>query len=704
MLDKPKPKPDIDAAVAFLEAFRPGGPWNLTAIVPDGPITSATFRDPQKAKAWIGKHSLKANMHFTVNPAPKPSGKGGRVQKVDVHILEYRHADLDVDKLSADHELAALSLPQRKIAVGEDMDLSDLTPSLLIDSGGGLQGLWRLPSPIPATPENVELIESQNRWLAGQFAGGEPECANIDRLLRLPGTINHPSAKKLARGRTPVLAGLVSSIGEIHDAEKFGQVAAPSRIEADFDIGIPEVVTDLDALAAEYGLPERLVTIIREGRLPEPKQGDDTRSAWLFDATCGLARSGVPGEVIAGVLLNPEWAISASIFDHPGRPPEEQAVREAARALSALAASRQPDVDQLSAHPVDTSITGGPTGPQRHRFHLYSMRELRDAPLPVWLVQGLITEQSLVLIYGASKSFKTFTSQDIALCIATGRDFHGKAVRQGVVVYVAAEGHQAETYQRIRAWCIENGVSEDDLDSSFHLIITGAKLNNDEDRRELIQHLPAAVDIVFFDTLQRNMTGDESSTADASAVIRGVDEVRRVCQCAAVLVHHTGKSGDAERGSSVYRASADAIIKIKRERPHKGVKRSSLTADAMRAGPDGWSMGFEVVPVVTDPDTMTSTLVLRLVEEGTEVQVATAGMSAQEAAAQRARDAMLLEIWRTAPEKQSALEKAGRSKATVARYLAKLREDRLVELDTFKLTDDGIAHAEALDEIEKSGL
>lgn len=230
------------------------------------------------------------------------------------------------------------------------------------------------------------------------------------------------------------------------------------------------------------------------------------------------------------------------------------------------------------------------------------------------------------------------------------------------------------------------------------------RIGSDPRVPELIHHLPSNVEIVFFDTLQRNMVGDESSTADASAVVRGVDEVRRVRECAAVLVHHTGKTGDMERGSSVYRASADAVIKIKKERPHKGVKRSSLTADAMRAGPDGWSMGFEAHPIITDPQTLSSTLVLRLVEEGTEVEVATGGMTAQEAAKQREHDALLLDIWRNKPGTQSALVRKGRSKATVTRYVKELREENLLDPASLDLTVAGINHAMALDEIEKSGL
>lgn len=38
---------------------------------------------------------------------------------------------------------------------------------------------------------------------------GGDNCHNVDRLLRLPGTINMPNAKKRAAGRVPTLARII---------------------------------------------------------------------------------------------------------------------------------------------------------------------------------------------------------------------------------------------------------------------------------------------------------------------------------------------------------------------------------------------------------------------------------------------------------------------------------------------------------------
>ncbi|MBM3521818.1 MAG: AAA family ATPase [Alphaproteobacteria bacterium] len=58
-----------------------------------------------------------------------------------------------------------------------------------------------------------------------------------------------------------------------------------------------------------------------------------------------------------------------------------------------------------------------------------------------WLAKGLIEVGSLALIYGPPKSGKTFIATDLALHIATGREWMGCRVRSGgLVVYVSHEG------------------------------------------------------------------------------------------------------------------------------------------------------------------------------------------------------------------------------------------------------------------------
>lgn len=444
MLDRTQTFADPDAAVSFLEALRPGGPWNLSAIRPDGGITSASFANPQKARAWIAGHADHANLYYGINPA-KP-GRSGRAKKADTTAIEYLFADLDADKFAEGHALFGLPLEERKDAVMRELSGAPNPPTFIVDSGGGLQALWRLDDPLPVTEENVAWAEGSNRWLAQNFTGGDKGVTDIGRLLRLPGSVNFPDERKRKRGRTVAATKLLASTGELHNREAFGQVeAAAGKLDAEhYDVSAIEYVTDLDALAAEYNLPERFLTIIRDGRLPEAKQGDDSRSAWLFDLTCGLARHGVPGEVIAGVLLNPEWAISASIFDHPGRPPEEQATREAGRALAAFKAERQSDMDQMAAHAVTPSVAGRAGNVAGLSFHKASNITIR--PLnPLW--PGRIYRGKLTTLAGMPEQGKSMVTCDICARVSRGAEWPDGSGRAplGTAIMLASEDDPADT-------------------------------------------------------------------------------------------------------------------------------------------------------------------------------------------------------------------------------------------------------------------
>ncbi|MEE8556473.1 MAG: hypothetical protein V3T14_01155, partial [Myxococcota bacterium] len=65
---------DADEAIEFLEQWRSGGPWVLTAIRPDkGGIETATFRAETRdaCRRWIDERNGSQNLYFMVNPATR---------------------------------------------------------------------------------------------------------------------------------------------------------------------------------------------------------------------------------------------------------------------------------------------------------------------------------------------------------------------------------------------------------------------------------------------------------------------------------------------------------------------------------------------------------------------------------------------------------------------------------------------------------
>jgi len=64
-----------------------------------------------------------------------------------------------------------------------------------------MQGFWLL-EPVPV--DDIDRLEAYNIVLEQTL--GADRCHNIDRIMRLPGTINLPNRKKRLAGREPALA------------------------------------------------------------------------------------------------------------------------------------------------------------------------------------------------------------------------------------------------------------------------------------------------------------------------------------------------------------------------------------------------------------------------------------------------------------------------------------------------------------------
>jgi AAA domain len=92
--------------------------------------------------------------------------------------------------------------------------------------------------------------------------------------------------------------------------------------------------------------------------------------------------------------------------------------------------------------------------------------EAADSPLnaPVNpLIEDLLDEGALSVIYGDSGSGKTFAALDMGFHVGAGLDWNGKKVTRGLVIYVAAEGGK-RIKRRVAAlkvsYLAEHGVAE----------------------------------------------------------------------------------------------------------------------------------------------------------------------------------------------------------------------------------------------------
>jgi P4 family phage/plasmid primase-like protien len=253
--------------------------------------------DAEAASSWIVSENAKGyNVYWTVNIVRKHLGK--KPKKEDMQAARFVHVDLDAPKDGGSFD--------RKSLVDTMLDMRS-PPSFVLDSGGGLQAFWRLDE----LAENLPAVERLNQRLAHMLGGDH--CHNIDRLMRVPGTVNFPDQRKRARGRVPALASIViEDAGETVEAESLDAIlpALPISVEAE---RVQVTLSGVVPLAlAQVGITsvDPLFPLITA---THPAQ----RSETLLRVVGSLVRRGKDDETIAGIVLNPDFPISAHCYDQP---------------------------------------------------------------------------------------------------------------------------------------------------------------------------------------------------------------------------------------------------------------------------------------------------------------------------------------------------------------------------------------------------
>jgi hypothetical protein len=310
-------------SVDFLEELRPGGPWVLTAIVPDGRTETITARTANEAQGFVRTHNGQRNLYYSVNPTRKVMTK--KAAKVDIGSIDYVLADLD----PAENETAA----EAKARYLAQLDALEQRPTAIIDSGNGIQVLWKLKELIVLgepvvdakgklgfSPEDMATIDDVESRVEAVMVGlgAKAGTQNIDRILRLPGTTNLPNAAKKRNGRVPCRTKLLEFNDVAYPLDAFPLPAekASSRGKTkakrnkkrephiDFD-NLPKV--DIDALPVS----DKIKDLIRTG--DTDKYGYPSRSEGVFAALCAMIRAGCSDDQMAAVMWHEPYGSTSTI-------------------------------------------------------------------------------------------------------------------------------------------------------------------------------------------------------------------------------------------------------------------------------------------------------------------------------------------------------------------------------------------------------
>lgn len=311
-------KPDYEKSADFLECWCTGQ-WVLTAIHPDQTkIETDTFDNRKDLLAWLVVLGKDHNIYFEVNPPNRHLTK--KALRTDIKEVCWLHVDVDPRQ---GEDLAAEQTRIREL-FDTDLPKGVPEPTCLIFSGGGYQAFWKLDEPLPITGDLEAAEEAALYNLQLEITFEADPCHNIDRIMRLPGTINRPNARKREKGRVQALASLtIWEPDRTYDLDKFTKApptdaAQPAR--GRHKINVTDNVTRLrsvDELPSE--VPDLCKVVIVQGMDPDNPGKWPSRSEPLFWVCCELARAGCKDDMIFSVITDPGFAISSSVLDKGSR-------------------------------------------------------------------------------------------------------------------------------------------------------------------------------------------------------------------------------------------------------------------------------------------------------------------------------------------------------------------------------------------------
>ena len=429
-----------------------------------------------------------------------------------------------------------------------------IKPAFLIVTGREpairAQSFW----PISEATSAEDLIRRFNKNLATHF-GGDPAVVNPTRLMRMPGSIAWP----VKPGRTkPELTEL---LWPADNRQKRYPVHA------------------MDFHTKDIGEPAQ------PAPQPEEPQAPAAPSAGWQDVDTGA--TGITISTLIRNIGSPHmWhqSVLRLVASQVNRGYSDAEIMLMAPAITMSGYKLQQTRDELAA-----MIKGA-----REKWNLPNVdptsgeaEKARSKTLPLIyfedvtvnldaadFVEGVISEGAMSVVYGESNCGKTFFMSDLALHIAAGMAWNGRAVEQGGVIYCALEGAHGIS-NRVAAFRQHHGLEDATL--PFAIIPVSINLlDPTADTTKLIEAVQAAakkmampVKLVVLDTLSRALAGgNENAPDDMGALVNSIDKIRQATGAHVCGIHHSGKdAAKGARGHSLLRAATDTEIEISRADP-----------------------------------------------------------------------------------------------------------------------------------------
>lgn len=207
---------------------------------------------------------------------------------------------------------------------------------------------------------------------------------------------------------------------------------------------------------------------------------------------------------------------------------------------------------------------------------LVRVRDLVDPGPTKWIVEQLWTEAAFGIVGAEPKSWKSWLTLYLGICVASGtRAFNRFEVQQGPVAVFSAEGGQGLLRQRAELLC--NAMKQPIPDDLFAIDVPVLRLDDPTTSARILSTVQGqGVRLLILDPLRELHGGDENDAADIARLLEPLRGLQRE-GCACMLVHHLGKrsegrssrapqrGGQRLRGSSALHGAVDSALYLETE-------------------------------------------------------------------------------------------------------------------------------------------
>lgn len=238
-----------------------------------------------------------------------------------------------------------------------------------------------------------------------------------------------------------------------------------------------------------------------------------------------------------------------------------------------------------------------PSGP----FVFYQGDSITELPPKEWLIDQVYGAQDFVMIFGASRTGKTFVALDLLMCSITGHKFAGcfDVARPLTVAYLTNEGTSgiAGRFRAAAQWHKPTDEDWERLTVSTDLlqfVVNGGKFYVERFVEQWQRDFPnKALDLLVLDHLSGTVPGKGDSDQPAATLVgEGLSYLRRELGTGVIMLHHTGYDESHPRGMTNYKDIADQMLQTRGlDNPH------TLACHKNKDGPKWDKREFHVTPI-----------------------------------------------------------------------------------------------------------